>query len=89
MRCERYGIDITDCSRLFNTPLISCQECIRDKQSGDGLKNALLEAMKRKGLRKSARLLGVSAGTVTYWIKKGNIPDGYIQGARKSLGVAI
>ena len=34
MRCERYRIDITDCSRLFSTPLVNCQECIKNLQKG-------------------------------------------------------
>ena len=75
---------------------VVCAHCVqanlivwdRKEHPGEKVKNRVLKAIKKTGVRKSSRLLGVSPGTVNHWLRTGNIPLKYVDLSHSTLGVA-
>ena len=61
----------------------------RKEHPEEKVRDRVLKAIKKTGLRKSSRLLGVSPGTVNHWIRTGNISSKYVDLGHRALGVAI
>ena len=61
----------------------------RKEHPEDAAKKRVLKAIKKTGVRKSSRLLGVSSGTINYWIRTGHVSPKYVELGHTTLGVAI
>ena len=61
----------------------------RKEHPDDAAKSRILKAIKKTGVRKSSRLMGVSPGTVNHWLRTGNISSKYVDLGHATLGVAI
>ena len=57
----------------------------REEHLEEKTKNRILEAMKKNGVRKSARLIGVSKDKINRWTRMGNILERYLQEAQKAI----
>ena len=69
------------------TDNITCAYCVQASLMGfekkikanDNIVNNIIASIKRNGIRKTARDLGIDHSTVKYWIKSRNIPQWVIQ----------
>jgi len=57
----------------------------RREHPEEAARDHVLKAIKRNGLRKSARLMGVSKNKVDRWLKTGNIPMRDLEEAQRAI----
>ena len=60
----------------------------RNEHPEEDTRDRVLKAIIRNGPRKTARLLGVQASTVTRWLKKKSIPESYMIEIQKTFEIA-
>lgn len=68
------------------TDTITCARCVQAKLEAGKKEKPLYLACKERGVRKTARLLGLPQRTVNHWIERGNIPSKYHEKVVKALG---